>query len=266
MNLRSIIAVFVVGFLLACATSPLGRRQLNLFPESEMETMGATAFVQLKEQTPPSQDPKANNYVRCIVDAITREVGGDYANRQWEVVVFDSKQANAFALPGGKIGVYTGMLNVAENQHQIAAVIAHEVAHVLSRHANERASNQFATKTGLDLIQTLGGAPTTTKNGILAVLGVGAQVGILLPFDRAQEREADLLGLDLMASAGFNPQQSISLWQNMSKESRGAPPEFLSTHPSHQTRIQELEQRMPQAMPLYNQAVSRGKRPTCNIN
>ncbi len=263
MMTRTWMAVLAAAFLFACATSPLGRRQLNLFPESEMQAMGIAAFQQVKEKVPLSNDPVANRYVRCVADAVTRDIRGGEAGNYWEVAVFENKSANAFALPGGKIGVYTGMLKVAQTQHQLAAVIAHEVAHVLARHANERASTQFATQTGLDLLGVLTGTPSASKDALLAVLGVGAQVGVILPFDRAQESEADLVGLDIMAGAGFDPRESIQLWLNMDALGKAAPPEFLSTHPSHQTRMTDLKARMPQAMQLYERARLQGRRPLC---
>ncbi len=262
--MKAWVGVLAAALLVACATSPLGRRQLNLFPEAEMEAMGVAAFQQVKEKVPLSNDRAANNYVRCVADAVTRDVRASETAARWEVVVFENKSANAFALPGGKIGVYTGMLNVAKTQHQLATVIAHEVAHVLARHANERASTQFATQTGLDLLGVLTGTPSASKNALLAVLGVGAQVGVILPFDRAQESEADLLGLDIMASAGFDPRESIQLWRNMGAQGKAAPPEFISTHPSHQTRMADLNARMSDAMKLYERARLQGRRPVCS--
>jgi predicted Zn-dependent protease len=261
---RVLAATIIIGsIVLACATSPLGRKQLSLFPDAEIDAMGVSAFQQLKEKTPLSNDARAVNYVNCVAHSVTRAIGRAQGSGQWEVRVFEHKAANAFALPGSKIGVFSGILNVARNQDQLAAVIGHEIAHVLARHANERASTEFATKTGLDLVQIVSGTPTTTKSTLLAALGLGAQVGILLPYDRAQEREADLIGLDLMARAGFDPRQSLQLWQNMAKAGNGQPPEFLSTHPAHQTRMGELNARMSHAMGLYERARAQGMRPYC---
>lgn len=252
------ILTLTVALLAACQTSPLGRQQLRLLPEDQVAEMGATAYDQIKRKTPIVRDPRAVNYVNCIADAITRQV----SQGRWEVNIFQNKTANAFALPGGKIGVNTGMLNLAENQNQLAAVIAHEVAHVTTRHANERISNQYATQTGTQLIGALLGGGQGGQ-AIASLLGAGAQYGILLPYGRAQESEADLIGLDLMARAGFDPRASIDLWQNMARSNRGAPPEFLSTHPSGTTRIGDLNNRMPQALQLYEQARASGARPNC---
>lgn len=253
-----IITVCIISLLAACETSPLGRQQLRLLPEDQVAQMGATAYDQLKRKTPIVRDPGAVNYVNCIADAITRQV----SRGQWEVNIFQNKTANAFALPGGKIGVNTGMLNLAENQDQLATVIAHEVAHVSAGHANERISTQYATQTGTQLIGALLGGG---QNGqaIASLLGAGAQYGILLPYGRAQESEADLIGLDLMARAGFDPRASIQLWQNMARAGGNTPPEFLSTHPSGSTRIGDLSARMPQSLQLYEQARASGARPNC---
>jgi predicted Zn-dependent protease len=245
----------------ACAVSPLGRRQLAFFPDAQLAEMGVAAFSQLKAKTPVSKGPKTNAYVKCVADAVTAVLtAGESPIRSWEVVVFESKDANAFALPGGKIGVHTGLLEVATNQDQLATVIGHEVAHVLARHSNERVSTAYTAQTALTLINASGVA----SQELMALLGVGTQVGVLLPFSRTQESEADLLGLDLMARAGFDPKQSVALWQNMhAKHSSGAPPEFMSTHPSDATRIGKLTARMPRATSLYEAARSSGRRPRC---
>jgi len=246
----------------ACATSPLGHSQLLLMSDDQMSQMGTLAFEEMKTKTPPSTDTGANGYVRCVADAITREIRD--APGGWEVEVFNEKEPNAFALPGGKIGVNTGMLKVAENQHQLAAVIGHEVSHVLAKHANARVSSAYATEAGLVAASVLAGAPSAEKQQLLALLGVGAQVGVLLPYGRSQESEADLLGLDLMAKAGFDPRESIRLWENMANAGGARPPEFLSTHPSGQTRIDDLSNRMPSAMSLYEQARAQGRSPNCS--
>ncbi|MBB86042.1 M48 family metallopeptidase [Abyssibacter sp.] len=246
--------------LVACATSPLGRSQLQLFPESQMAEMGVAAFQDMKQQQPLETSSQTNGYVSCVARAIIAELP---EQRTWEVQVFKDDSANAFALPGGKIGVHTGLLDIAENQDQLATVIGHEVAHVLASHANERVSTSYVASTGLQLAQVAAGEPTAAKQQLFGLLGLGAQVGVLLPFSRTQESEADLLGLDLMAKAGFDPRASIPLWENMSQAGGGKPPEFLSTHPSHTTRIGDLSKRLQTAMPLYEQAKRAGKRPGC---
>ncbi|MDQ2694768.1 MAG: M48 family metallopeptidase, partial [Pseudomonadota bacterium] len=204
----------------------------------------------------------ANAIVRCVAGAIVNEVQG--GPRSWEVAVFQDGSANAFALPGGKIGVNTGMFKVARNPDQLAAVIGHEVGHVLAQHSNERLSQQFAVQAGLSLADAVAGQyAALPREQLLGVLGLGAQLGILLPYSRTHESEADVIGLNLMARAGFDPRQSIGLWQNMARSGGGQPPEFMSTHPSHGTRLQDLQAAMGPALQTYERALAQGKRPRC---
>lgn len=245
--------------VLACSVSPTGRRTLKLFPDAEMSQMGAAAYQETKNSTPISRDAKANAYVACVANAITRNVAG-----AWEVTLFDDDAANAFALPGGKIGVFTGLLKVADNQSQLAAVIGHEVAHVQAEHGNERVSTGYVAQAGLSVVDAITGARGVAgQQQIMALLGLGAQVGVLLPFSRAQESEADVLGLKLMAQSGFDPRESVRLWQNMAKSGGAAQPEFLSTHPSHGTRIDDLNAAIPEQMPVYESARRSGRSPNC---
>jgi len=257
--LKQLITTLAALVLLSgCATSPTGRTQLALMPASQMNDMGLQAFTNIKKKTPIERGRTTNSYVQCVAQAIIREVGGN-----WEVVVFKDEDANAFALPGGKIGVNTGLLKVAENQDQLATVIGHEVMHVLSNHANERVSQTFAVEQGLGLISAAASPQTGTGKTLMGLLGVGAQYGVLLPYNRIQESEADLLGLDLMAKAGFDPRESTKLWINMGRSGGGQPPQFLSTHPSHANRISDLQKHMPVALRLQEQARQLGKRPAC---
>jgi predicted Zn-dependent protease len=253
-SMRAVLFAILL-LLAACATSPLGRSQLQLLPADQLNQMGLEAFQKVRQTTPRSRDPALNAYVQCVADAITAEVGGPRGGGAWDVVVFREPQANAFALPGGKIGVYTGLLDVARTQGQLAAVIGHEVAHVIAQHHNERVSQQLAVQLVSDLA---GGSPTA-----MALLGIGAQVGILLPYSRIQESEADKVGLDLMASAGFDPREAIDLWRNMERASGSGGIEFLSTHPSSGSRVRELQPRMGRAMAFYQNARAQGKHPRC---
>ncbi len=263
MPIRILAVILLAGFFVDCATSPLGRRQLKMFPESEMSRMGALSFQQIKENGTRSRDSARVAYVECvangILDAMERESASD-----WEVVVFEDESANAFALPGRKIGVHTGLLAIAENQHQLAAVIGHEIGHVLAGHANERVSQANLAQAGMVLAQVAGQASgmTPEQQQVFALLGLGVQVGVLLPYSRAHESEADLIGLDLMAAAGFEPAESVSLWQNMGRGG-GAPPELLSTHPSHRTRIKDLNKRIPEAEAIRDRARVAGRSPNC---
>lgn len=257
---QTLLAASAALLITACATSPLGRKQLILMPESQMAQMGHTAYAQMKQQRPLSQSSEQVDYVRCVANHITRAMG---SKQQWEVNVFADDSANAFALPGGKIGVHTGLLKVATNQHQLAAVMGHEVGHVIAQHSNERMSIEFATSTGAQLAQSMAGERSQEKDVLFGLLGLGAQVGITLPFSRKHETEADIIGLELIAKAGFDPRESVTLWQNMAKASNGQPPEFLSTHPSHSTRIKDLKAQIPAALRHYQAAQAQGKKPEC---
>jgi predicted Zn-dependent protease len=248
--------------LAACATSPLGRSRLLLFPDAEIDRLGAASFARMKREMPLARDPVLEARVRCVAGALVSQLGRR-GGGAWEVAAFRDPTPNAFALPGRKIGVNTGLFRVARNQDQLATVLGHEVAHVVAQHANERVSTAFAAQQGLALVQAISGDPTPEQSQLLALLGLGAQVGILLPYGRDQEREADLLGLDLLADAGFDPRESIALWENMAAVGELQPPEFLSTHPSYGTRMQELAQRMPEALARAERARRRGLRPAC---
>ncbi len=262
---RSTIAVLPLFLLLAsCATSPLGRSQLQLFSEDTMSEMGAAAFQNLKSEKRGESDKDDAEYVSCVAQQVIRALPASQASG-WEVQVFADDTPNAFALPGRKVGVHSGLLAVAKNQHQLATVIGHEIAHVNAQHGNERMSNTYAAEAGLQMAGALLGNPGSKESQtVMALLGVGAQVGVLLPFSRAQESEADLLGLDLMARAGFDPAESVPLWENMAAAADGSPPEFLSTHPGPGGRIQALNARIPAAKRLQQTAIAEGRRPDCS--
>ena len=253
--LKQFFVISLMTFLLiSCATTPLGRKQFTLMPAEQLDTMGIQAFQELKQKTPVEKSSGINRTVRCVAEAII-EVSSP--NKTWEIVVFQDDTANAFALPGGKIGVHTGLLKVATNQNQLAAVIGHEVAHVLADHSNERVSQQMALEQGMNLAQAV------LNPQLMGLLGLGAQFGVLLPYSRIQESEADEMGLYFMAQAGFQPKESISLWKNMSQSGGAKPPEFLSTHPSDETRMARLNQSMNKALQNYQRAQANGKKPNC---
>lgn len=248
--------------LVACTTSPTGRSQLILFSSSQLDAMGAQAFDGMKTETPVSKQPAQNQYVQCVADALLPYVpSGVYAG-DWEVVVFNDDQVNAFALPGGKIGVYTGLLKVATNQHQLAAVIGHEIGHVIAQHGNERMSQTTLIQTGSQALnQVLAANQVPYNTEIMGALGVGLQLGVQLPFSRTHESEADLIGLQLMAKAGFDPRQSVELWRNMEAASGGERPmEILSTHPAPDSRINNLQANMDAALVDYQASP---KKPAC---
>lgn len=246
--------------LSACTTSPTGRSQFIMMPESTMNSMGEAAYNEIKKTQKIDKDPKVNQYVQCIANSLTQAIKADYQGPPWEVTVFIDDEPNAFALPGGKIGVNTGMLKVATNQDELAAVIGHEIGHVIARHSNERTSTQVATAVGVNALA----AGVGNSNGqIAAALGAGAYLGIQLPFSRTQESEADVLGINYMAKAGFNPEASVKLWEKMGAQGGKRPPEFLLTHPSSETRIENLKSHMPEALFLFQQAKAAGHKPQC---
>ncbi|MDE2149838.1 MAG: M48 family metallopeptidase [Gammaproteobacteria bacterium] len=247
----------LLGLLLAgCATSPLGRPQLKLYSDQTVGRMGLQTFQQLQKKTPLSTDARLNAFVNCVAGQLTAQTG---YRANWQAKVFQSDEINAFALPGGEIGVYSGLFKVVENQDQLAAVLGHEIGHVIAGHVNERLSDQALTQVAL----TAAGA-SGAGQGTMALMGLGAQVGILLPFSRTQESEADLIGLDLMSRAGFDPRQAVVLWQNMQQATAGkAPPELLSDHPADARRIQQIRARLPQDLPIYRQARAGGRQPDC---
>ena len=256
---KTLLATLAVLGLSSCATSPTGRTQLLYMPDDQVNQMGLQAFDSMKSKEPISQNPRYNQFAQCVASALTREVGG-----QWEVVVFEDKTLNAFALPGNKIGVHSGLINLVDNQDQLAAVIGHEIGHVMSRHSNERLSQETAVNTGLSMIQAVAQPQSTLGQTTMGLLGVGAEYGVLMPYSRLHETEADTIGLDLMARAGFDPRQSVNLWQKMDQAAQTQPIEFLSTHPSHGSRIDNLNQHMNQALQLQQQARQMGKQPRCS--
>lgn len=245
----------------ACTTSPLDRRQVVLYSDQDMARQGAAAYQQMREQLPISSNRNEIGFVQCVADYVLAALSDQQRSGvNWEVTVFDDEQANAFALPGGKIGVYNGLLDVAVNQHQLAAVMAHEVGHVVANHSNERASQATIRNASIAAARILGASDTAIQ-----LVDQGAQLGIFLPFNRTQESEADVMGVMLMAEAGFDPAQSIQLWENMNAVGGARPPEFLSTHPSPESRIAELRAMLPAANQLLAIARSEGINPDCSF-
>ena len=264
-QILGVISLLIVGLGVAgCETNPYtGRSQLLMSSVDQEMQMGSQAYHQVK--TDPkmklSQDPREIEPVKRvaarIVEAAKRSKYASMAQQfEWEVTVIkDDKTANAFALPGGKMAVYTGIFPVAKTEAGLAAVMGHEVVHALARHGAERMSQGQLTNTALQVAGVAIGA--SGRNPVLgqaamAALGVGAQVGVLLPFSRKHESEADYIGILLAADAGYDPRESVALWERMGQLSGGGgPAEYLSTHPSHGTRIDQLKEWMPEAMAIY---------------
>ena len=261
----ALVIVVGIGMMVVsgCETNPYtGRSQLLMTSVSEEMQLGAQAYSQVKNDPKlrQSQDPREIEPVRRIaariIEAAKRSKYAEMAQQfQWEVTVIkDDKTANAFALPGGKMAVYTGIFPMAKTEAGLAAVMGHEVVHALARHGAERMSQGQLTNVGLQVVGAAAGATGgggTLGQAAMAALGVGAQVGVLLPFSRKHESEADYVGILLAADAGYDPREAVALWERMGQMSGGAPSEFLSTHPSHETRITQLKKWMPEAMAIY---------------
>lgn len=263
----TLIACALFAGLAGCATTPSGRSQLILMSDAQMGQMGSTAFDRMKATDKLSRDGAKQRYVQCVVGALVRELPPQYQRQAWEAQVFEDKNPNAFALPGGKVGVNTGMFAVAKDQNQLAAVIGHEIGHVIFKHANERVSQQSLAGIGQQAVGAYIGvkASSQTTQLVMAALGAGAQIGVLLPYSREHEIEADEFGQQLMARAGFDPQAAVALWQNMvAAAGSGRAPELLSTHPDPQSRIGALQQRAPSLAPQYQAARTTGKMPRCD--
>lgn len=266
---RPFLCIALMALLLqACATTPSGRSQVMIVDDRQMDAMGAQAFSQLRSDGKISSNARQQRYVRCIADSLIAELPEQWRGLPWEVEVFVDDAPNAFALPGGKVGVNTGMFKVAENADQLAAVVGHELAHVMYRHGAERFSQQILAQTGLTVAAVAANAKAPENSQlILGALGAGAQVGVLLPFSRKHETEADLEGQRLMARAGFDPAAAVALWQRMQQAAGGAgSPTFLSTHPNPQGRIAQLQGELPRTTDLYEQARSQGRAPTCRLD
>ncbi len=232
--------------------------------QMELDAIGAQQFEQIREQSVLVKDRRTIDYVACVANAIVDTLESPDADMYWELAVVDNPTINAFVLPGGKIVVFSGILGVAQNQHQLAAVMGHEVAHVTADHPKERMARQEITNFGADTLGLiLGGGYARQTSAAMNSMRTLGQLGILNPFSRGQETEADLIGLEYMAKAGFDPRESVELWKEMGKKNKTSIPEYMSTHPSGETRINELIGHYPTALVYYNQAKQEGKAPNC---
>jgi metalloendopeptidase OMA1, mitochondrial len=250
-------------FTSGCRTVPeTGRRQLNLVSGEQELQLGLTAFDQLKKETPISRDTAKAGMVSRVGTRIAAQAGQDLPNAQWEFVLFASPEANAFCLPGGKVGVFEGLMPIAQNEAGLATVVGHEVAHASAHHGSERMSQQMVVQG----IGQLGGAaisnPQVQQIAMLAY-GAGTKVGLELPHSRKQESEADRIGLMYMARAGYDPAEAIEFWKRFatSHEGQSAGPAFLRTHPLDSKRIADLEALLPEARAAYQQAKGAGATP-----
>lgn len=237
-------SLLAAGLLAACAEAPVtGRQQLMLIDEEQAVALGAEAWQQITTEMEVSGDASARNRVQRIGQQVA--AASDVEGIDWEFQLFEDPSPNAFALPGGKIGVNTGMLQVAKTDAQLAAVLGHEVGHVVARHVSEQLSQNAAMQAAL-------GAAGLTEGAVGQLVQLASGVG-QLSFSRSAEAEADRIGLEYMAHAGYDPQAAVELWQNMEAAAAGAgrPPEFLSTHPHPENRIESIQAALPEVMPIY---------------
>jgi metalloendopeptidase OMA1, mitochondrial len=252
----SLVAGALALVAVACATTPYtNRTQFMVVSEGQEASLGEQSYRQVLAESKIETDPRVNEIVRRIGERIA--TAAERPDYQWEFVVIDDpKTVNAFALPGGKVAVYTGMFPVAQTEAGLATVMGHEVAHALARHGAERMSQQMgvqAVGTGLAVALGASGTSGITQSVAMQAFGLGAQVGVLLPFSRSQESEADHIGLILMAKAGYDPQQAVGFWERMEQNAGGkSPPEYLSTHPDHGTRVNQIQAWLPEAEKYYN--------------
>jgi predicted Zn-dependent protease len=246
-----------------CAEVPITHREgLHLVPESQLLTMSFQQYEQVLKTSKLSQDQSRTHMVRTVGEKVAQSAegflkdaghSGKIVDYRWEFnLIEDDKTVNAWCMPGGKVGVYTGILPYAQNETGLAVVLGHEIGHALADHGNERMSQVLlAEMGGMALSVALSQKPSETRDLFMAVFGVGVSVGALLPYSRLHESEADRIGLMLMARAGYDPRESIPFWERMSKERKAKTPEFLSTHPAPESRIENLRNYIPEALPYY---------------
>jgi predicted Zn-dependent protease len=245
-------AGFAMLALCGCNTVPVtGRQQFDLMSPSEETALGLSSFDKLKKDTPVSKDPAANALVQKVGKRIAAVTDKDMPGAKWEFVVFESKEANAFCLPGGKVGVYTGILPITKDENGLATVLGHEIAHAVARHGGERMTQaELIAVGGAVLGETMANSDPRKQQAALLAYGVTTTVGYELPHSRAQESEADHIGLVYMARAGYDPEEAVKFWKRFAEYNKaqgGAPPAFLRTHPLDETRIKQLNEWMPQA-------------------
>jgi len=259
---RTWVIVLLFG-LFACSTVPVtGRKSLNILPDSELLSMSLQQYNDVLKKSKLSNDPVKAQMVKRVGERIARAteqffrengMESEITNYKWEFnLIEEDKTVNAWCMPGGKVAVYTGILPLTQDDTGLAVVMGHEIAHAIAKHGNERMSHGLLAQLGaVGLSAALSSNPSATGQIFMAAYGLGANVGILLPYSRLQESEADRIGLVLMAKAGYDPRQAVPFWQRMNKSGGERPPEFLSTHPAPETRIQRIESEIPEAMRYY---------------
>ena len=264
--MRQIIISFTIAitilFFQTCSSVPLtGRSQLNMIPSSEMLTMSFQQYDEFLKENKLSTNTAEVNMVKQtgakIQNAVERYMADNNLSSRlngykWEFNLVEDEQVNAWCMPGGKVVVYSGILPVTADEAGLAVVMGHEIAHAIAEHGNERMSQQLLQQIGaVGLMVAMKDEPAQTQALWLTVYGVGTTVGVILPYSRTQESEADHLGLIFMSMAGYDPHIATAFWQRMAKSGGATPPEFLSTHPSYDTRINNINSWIPEAMKYY---------------
>ena len=264
-RIKYLISALIISsiIILSCSTVPLtGRSQLNMIPSSEMLSMSYQQYDQFMKENKLSTNQQAIGMVKRVGSNIKGAVEKYMAQNNlsenlkgynWEFNLVEDEQANAWCMPGGKVVFYTGILPITQDETGIAVVMGHEIAHAIAEHGNERMSQQLLQQAGaVGLMVAMKDEPAETQAIWLSVYGVGSTVAVMLPYSRTHESEADQLGLIFMAMAGYNPNSTVDFWQRMAAKGGDSPPEFLSTHPSYETRINDIKKWLPDAMKYYN--------------
>jgi len=254
---KIIISAILALLFIGCTKAPItGRNQLIMIDEAQEMQLGLQSAKEILAKEKLSQDPQKNAMVRRVGQRIAKVTGKNY---KWEFFVIDNdKEANAFCLPGGKVFVYSGLFKYISNDAELAAVLGHEIGHAIARHGAERMSRGILAQTGGEVLQSVmvgRGNPQNTAM-VMQAFGIGTQLGVMLPFSRKQEYEADHIGLVLMAKAGYNPNSALTFWTKFAKSGE-TPPEYLSTHPAPANRIATIRKLIPKVMPIYRRAVGR---------
>lgn len=242
----------LTAFMGSCVTIPeTGQRTLLLTSEAQEKSLGAEGYQEVLKKETISKDMRLNLILQRVGKRISRQANKPDYN--WEFTLIESDQQNAWCMPGGKVAFYTGILPALQNEAGMAAVMGHEVAHATLRHSGQRISQQQALGIGMS-IASLSFANSDNQDLLMGLLGAGATVGILLPYSRSHETEADTVGIKYMAQAGYDPREAVSFWKRFGQTGGQAPPQFLSTHPSGSSRINNLQKLLPEALRLYSQA------------
>jgi len=257
------LSFIILFFMLSCSSVPItGRKQLNLIPSSSMLSMSFQQYDEFLKTHKLSNNQEQTQMVKRVGARLQKAVEQYFAGKNmayklngydWQFNLVESEDVNAWCMPGGKVVIYTGMLPITKDESGLAVVMGHEIAHAVAEHGNERMSQGlFAQFGSIALSTVLSEQPAATQELWMTVFGLGAQFGVILPYSRLHENEADHMGLIFMAMAGYDPNTALGFWERMSRQKEGqAPPEFMSTHPSDRTRIKNIQALIPEAMRYY---------------